>query len=165
MILCSLLSVVISCLLLVVRRFCLVATLGDRTLSWDCLDWFFLITGIIHTIFVVPHKLWSSFVPPCCCSFFLFQLMSLTCVSTLFVNLVVLSCSIRENYCFGCLLDIQLETLCNCHDTFLLCWWACELLCLNQLPVLFASSLFGHWLQHQGLTSPIKQCFFLSNAG
>ena len=44
----------------------------DRTLSWDCFDWFFLITGITRTSFVVvPCKLLSFlfFVPPCCCSF------------------------------------------------------------------------------------------------
>ena len=50
----------------------------DRAWFWDCSDWFFLITAITLTSFVVPYKLFSIFFdPPCCCSF---CLMLSTCV-------------------------------------------------------------------------------------
>ena len=91
------LSFVVACLCggrvrIVYVFICLVATLRDRTLSWVRFDWFLLITGITRTSFVVvPRKLLSSFVPPRCCSFFLFRSMPSTCVVA-FADLLAFSC-------------------------------------------------------------------------
>jgi len=168
LILRSLLSVVVACLLLVVvvAGYVLMTIYAswppleiDRTLSWDCFDWFFLITGITHTSYVVvPRKLLSSsFFHPVVVSFVRCCRLAL---SALFADAL-------KNYRFG--------------GSWLICSWE-----LSRLPwhfvcllmsscvaffipvdfdsVLFASSfvLFGRWLQHQGLTGPIG---FLSDAG
>jgi len=106
LILLSLLSVVVACLFLVVVAgtyllytiVCLVATLGDRTLSWVRVDWcFVLITGITRTSFVVPRKLLSF---SCCATpllFLLFDAVDLRCplaLSALFADAL-------KNYRFG----------------------------------------------------------------
>jgi len=116
---------------------CLVATLGGCTLSWDCFDWFFvLITGITHTSFVVPRKLLSSFVPPHCCSFFLW-LMPSTCVVGSFRRLCGTILNL-ERIIVSKFLDLQLETLCDCRGTFFACLFASALL--------WAYYCFGRWL-------------------
>ena len=152
---------------MVVQRFCLVATLRYCTLSWDCFDWFFLITGITRTSFVVvPCKLWSF----CCCSTLLLFLFSLS------INAVDLRCLLFLPFLWHFL--IKLERI-NFSVVYLICSWkiftitvalsllylrACVSFCLSYqflywFLVLFASTLFGRWLQHHGLTGHIRFLF------
>ena len=106
---------------------CLVATLGDRTLSWVRFDWcFVLITGITRTSFVVvPRKLLSF---SCCATPLLFLFSSFDAVDLrwplrlrcpLFSPTFWHSCWIRKNYRFGGSWSTAGNPR-NCHGTFLI---------------------------------------------
>ena len=112
----------------------------------DCF-FFIFFAGITRTSFVVPCKLWSSFVPSRCCSFFSLSIdaVDLRCplFSPTFWHFLVKS----ERIIVSMVLDLQLETLRDCHGIFLaLLLSSCVALFVPSLrlliSVLFASSIF-----------------------
>ena len=156
----SLLSVAVSCLLLVVSAL----PCCHPWRSYVVLRLFRLIflDHWYHTYqFCYSRKLWSFFVPPRCCSFFSFLIDS-----------VDLRCPLSPTLWYY----LKFGKNCCCGGSWSAAGNSLQLpwhfLCLLMSScvafytdlVLFASSL-RFWLQHQGLTGPIGFLILSSDAG
>ena len=128
----------------------------------DCFDWFFLITGITRTTSVVLNNFWFFCSTPL---LFLFSLLMSTCVLTLFTNTFWHFSAELQRIFVLVVLDLQLETLCNCHSTFfaLLMRSCVALFFFISIFVLIFSTLrvFLLWtlVATYGITGPIKSIF------
>ena len=123
-------------------------------------DWFFM--------FPVSSDI---FIPPRCCLF---------CGSAARILVRILPCCHPWRSYVSVVLDLQLETLRDCHGTcscfanelcvaYIVSIWYWRYCAVRRLTLLSCASLlivpiwYSHWLQHQGLTGPIVEFFLWSD--